>query len=433
MSMLGRSSIFSVMLLATLAHAEPGAGKDDTNARAHFNEGLVHAARGELSSALLDFEAAYALQPHYSVLYNIGQAQAALGRSAEAVRSFERYLADGGESVSTERRSEVLTLIAVHRARVGELKVVGATASTRVWLDGIEVAPPDLNRPILVTQGKHTLLSSNGGGFPISQEVSVSALSQIEQRLPAAPPPAAEGGKLLVSCRVPGVAVQVAGLVMVTTPIAWPLDLPAGTAFVAFTRAGYQRIHRSVVITSRRTSVVDCDQKVDRALAPELRALLSVQTTPTDAEIFIDGDGFLGAPIPSGPHKLSVQRDGFISQTQTISLRARDTNAYRVNLTETPSHLARGSKATAHRGTFGFAAVGGALAFALAGGALLVWDGKRYDDWHANQSSMDTTSQLRTATSIQRVDDIAFGCLALGTGLLVTGTWLLLTKPSQSE
>ena len=43
-----------------------------------------------------------------------------------------------------------------------------------------------------------------------------------------------------------------------------------------------------------------------------------------------------------------------------------------------------------------------------------------------------TSNQLRTATSIQRVDDIAVGGLVLGAGLLGVAGWLRLTPPSES-
>jgi tetratricopeptide (TPR) repeat protein len=70
------------------------------------------AKRGDYAAALDEFQRAYAAVPHYGVLYNIGQAQLALGRGDEALRTFRRYLGEGSGAVEATRRAEVEALVA---------------------------------------------------------------------------------------------------------------------------------------------------------------------------------------------------------------------------------------------------------------------------------------------------------------------------------
>src|SRR5258705_390151 len=102
----------ALLLLGTSARAEtPTTPADATlQAREHFQAGLADAQRGDVVAALREFETAYRIRPHFSVLYNIGQARSTLGRPVEAVEAFERYLSDGGAQVSDERKRDVEVL-----------------------------------------------------------------------------------------------------------------------------------------------------------------------------------------------------------------------------------------------------------------------------------------------------------------------------------
>ena len=87
-------------------------------ARGHFNRGVELAKAGDYEAALAEFEQAYRTSPHFSVLYNIGQAELALGRSSLAVETLRRYLTEGGEQIEPARRAEVESLIAGERQRL---------------------------------------------------------------------------------------------------------------------------------------------------------------------------------------------------------------------------------------------------------------------------------------------------------------------------
>ena len=67
-------------------------GSERAVARQHFASGVALAKRRQFAEALSEFQRAYAAVPHFSVLYNIGQAQIALGQSGDAVATLQRYL-----------------------------------------------------------------------------------------------------------------------------------------------------------------------------------------------------------------------------------------------------------------------------------------------------------------------------------------------------
>jgi tetratricopeptide (TPR) repeat protein len=88
-------------------------------ARGHFSRGLELAQTGSYEAALAEFKLAYQLSPHFSVLYNIGQAELALERPALAVETLRRYLVEGGEQIEPARRAEVTSTIATELERLG--------------------------------------------------------------------------------------------------------------------------------------------------------------------------------------------------------------------------------------------------------------------------------------------------------------------------
>ena len=69
-------------------------------AGAHYVHGIELARNGAYEAALQEFNAAYAISPQFSVLYNIGQAQMALDHPSQAIEVFARYLSDGKDRIA---------------------------------------------------------------------------------------------------------------------------------------------------------------------------------------------------------------------------------------------------------------------------------------------------------------------------------------------
>lgn len=107
-TLLGALGVALLCCVASPAYAAP---KDE--ARRAFNEGLELIAAGDYVGGIEKFEKAYALVPHPAVLYNIGRAYADAGLYAEAIETFEAYLAT--EPID---RSEVEGFIRTLQSRI---------------------------------------------------------------------------------------------------------------------------------------------------------------------------------------------------------------------------------------------------------------------------------------------------------------------------
>ncbi|HEX2869897.1 MAG TPA: tetratricopeptide repeat protein [Polyangiaceae bacterium] len=113
------SLLVGVPLTSSTAHAQESAdGTQRASAREHFAKGVALAKAHDYAQALTEFQQAYAAVPHFSVLYNIGQAQLALGKSTEAISVLQRYLDEGGANIDAKRRAEVEATLQRERARL---------------------------------------------------------------------------------------------------------------------------------------------------------------------------------------------------------------------------------------------------------------------------------------------------------------------------
>jgi len=108
----------ALLLLASLVPRAARSAEDPrAEASAHYARGIELAEQALYATALAQFKAAYDKSPHFAVLYNIGQAQIALGRPVEAIEALSRYLRGGADQVPLSRREQVQAQIALLESR----------------------------------------------------------------------------------------------------------------------------------------------------------------------------------------------------------------------------------------------------------------------------------------------------------------------------
>lgn len=172
-------------LLASLVVLEPSvASAQDAaaiaEARERFDRGIQLFDAGDYEPALVEFLRAHEIAPNYVVLLNIAHAYHRLGRPAQAVDAFERYLAEGGERVHATRRAEVLRELDALRPRVGEIVVnVTRPALAVVYLDDIEVGHTPLDAPLRVGAGQHVVEVRAEGFLSFRREVAVAGRASV--------------------------------------------------------------------------------------------------------------------------------------------------------------------------------------------------------------------------------------------------------------
>ncbi len=81
--------------LVLAAYPMVAAAENDAKVEAgqHFDRGLTLAKQKAYVEAIDEFNRAYQLSPHFTVMYNLGQAYLALEQPVYAVDALRRYLA----------------------------------------------------------------------------------------------------------------------------------------------------------------------------------------------------------------------------------------------------------------------------------------------------------------------------------------------------
>jgi tetratricopeptide (TPR) repeat protein len=161
------------LVLLIVASAAPGRAADDADreaAGAHYTRGIDLATQGLYEAALEQFNQAYAKSPHFAVLYNIGQAQIALGRPLEAIEALSKYLREGADKVPLSRREQVQAQIALLESKLAELTVTTDRPGALVSIDGRDVGKTPLYQPIRAAAGTHTV-SITMEGVPVLRQI----------------------------------------------------------------------------------------------------------------------------------------------------------------------------------------------------------------------------------------------------------------------
>jgi tetratricopeptide (TPR) repeat protein len=91
--------LLPLVAISLLAMAAPSALADQkSEAKAHIEQAMIHHGNNRFVEALADLEAAYRLDPEPDLLFAIGQVNVKLGRCADAVSYYERFLATKPEA-----------------------------------------------------------------------------------------------------------------------------------------------------------------------------------------------------------------------------------------------------------------------------------------------------------------------------------------------
>jgi hypothetical protein len=156
------------------ARAESATIDDVATSHEHFNRGVEYVHDGDLKGALIEFKRAYAVSPNYRVLYNLGQVANALGRYTEAQDYFQRYLNDGQEEVTTDRKRDVEAHLSKLAGRIATLVLSTNVAGAEIYVDEVSVGTSPLNGPVKVSSGTRTIAAISNGRPRVSQVIDVA-------------------------------------------------------------------------------------------------------------------------------------------------------------------------------------------------------------------------------------------------------------------
>ncbi|MBN2719236.1 MAG: PEGA domain-containing protein [Deltaproteobacteria bacterium] len=140
----------TMMVVPAIAVAQ---NEDDDLAKTYFFAAQKAFETEHFIEAAKQFGNAYQIKPSYKILYNIGQSYAAANRHGAALEAFEKFLADGGDKVSSVLQQEVLT-------EIRRLREITATIEINT-VDGATIYVDDIKR----------------GDFPTTRRIAVSAMT----------------------------------------------------------------------------------------------------------------------------------------------------------------------------------------------------------------------------------------------------------------
>jgi hypothetical protein len=184
-----RSRATALLWVAALGAANgANAYEPKDAAREHYAHGLVLANESNYIAALQEFNEAYAISPQYAVLYNVGQAHAALGQAAEAIDALNRYLNEGQERIPGARRQQVASQITSLQSRLATLLIVTDPPGANVGIDGRELGTTPLADLVHVDAGTHKITAVAEGATPVSRIVTVAEGERQHVHIPLPPP-----------------------------------------------------------------------------------------------------------------------------------------------------------------------------------------------------------------------------------------------------
>jgi tetratricopeptide (TPR) repeat protein len=146
------------------------AAKDEAQER--FKRGIALYEEEAFPAALVEFRRAYELVPAYQVLYNVARSCYQVRDYVCALRTFERYLADGGAGIDAHRREEVDRELASMRRRIVTLNVKSTKGAT-IFVDGVAAGDFPLAAPLVVNEGRRQVRATMAGHDPVEKMVDL--------------------------------------------------------------------------------------------------------------------------------------------------------------------------------------------------------------------------------------------------------------------
>lgn len=195
------------LALAAVLTAAPADARRE--AGAHYTRAISLYKEGNFSAALSEFKAAFAAAPSWEVYFNIGLCQRRLFQYGQALRSFDRYLAEGGPRVPAARHAAVQQELKEIRALTAPVAVIVKGPSATVLVDGDALGVTPLSDLVLLGPGKHVVRAEREGCAP--DEKTIEVVSGQAQAVELDPRSLTAPGRVRVECTPVGALVTIDG------------------------------------------------------------------------------------------------------------------------------------------------------------------------------------------------------------------------------
>jgi hypothetical protein len=335
---------------------EASARKDE--ARLRFDRGMQHFDRKIWDAALAEFLASRQNYPTRGNTQNAAICLKNLNRFDEALEMFEALVK---EFPNLPDRALVDREIFELKKLVGSIDVKASEPGANVVVDGRDRGVTQLEAPIRVTVGTHTVQIYKEGLKPFETRVEVAGGRSVvvEAKLEAL----GQSGRLTV-VEESGKPAEVVIDNVAVGRAPWQGPFAVGDHTVFLRGDGHLGTQPAVA-----TVKINQVTKLTLALEP-LEGRLRVEPTPLSAVVAIDGvtvgNGLWDGRLRAGTHKVEVAAEGFLPQQHDVTLAEGATARQQFTLERDPSSPLWASKMPSKLlfelvGAPGFGIVGGDL------------------------------------------------------------------------
>lgn len=229
------------LALAALLAATPAEKKE---AATHYQRGISLYKESNYSAALSEFKAAYQAVPSWEVLFNLGLCQRRLFQYGPAIRSFDRYLAEGGAKVPADRRAAVDQELQQIRALTATVAIIVKGASAKLLIDGEPAGDTPLSELVLLGPGKHLVRAEREGCAP--DEKTIEVVSGQAQAVELDPKSLTAPGHVVIECVPAGAQVSIDSGDEQRCPL--EVDLKPGTHELLAHAEGFAQLRTEVIV-----------------------------------------------------------------------------------------------------------------------------------------------------------------------------------------
>ncbi|MEI9937342.1 MAG: PEGA domain-containing protein [Pseudomonadota bacterium] len=291
---------------------------DQKAARGLLERGQKELKAGHPEQALTTFTAARQLEDSLRVAEAIADANLALGKPADAFRGYSAAVEQNRSTLTPTALAAAQTKLDALNAASAQLSLDVAEPDVEVQLDAVDVGRTPLPA-LLANPGSHQITLKKPGFVALSQELilargpNTQTLTLVREVI---------SGKLHVSSNTTKALSELLVDNQVVGLLPWEGSLPAGKVTL---------LARNNEESSAPTEVV-VERDVTTPVVLELKpntGTLDVSAVAAGVRISVDGRQ-LGlqnwrGPLPVGRHRLTLARDGFVSQEQDVDLRLNET------------------------------------------------------------------------------------------------------------
>lgn len=151
----------------------PASAGDDAPGKVHFDKAVALFREGDHRAALVEFRRSYDLSHNYRVLYNVAQSEFEVHDYAGALKTFKKYLSEGGAEIDAARRAEVEADIQQLATRVATLAITSNASGADVLVDDVLVGRTPFSEPVLVSAGRRKITLQKGDAPTVSRVLDI--------------------------------------------------------------------------------------------------------------------------------------------------------------------------------------------------------------------------------------------------------------------